>query len=465
MNTLNNLLLNTDFYKQSHYAQYPVGTTKVFSYIEARGGKYDATVFFGLQAYLKQYLTTSITKEMVDQAEQITNVHVGPGVFNREGWDYIVTELDGKLPLSIKAVAEGSVVPVSNVLLTIENTDPNCFWLTSFVETSLLRGVWYPTTVATNSWSIKQVIKKYMGETSDTPDNIAFALNDFGSRGVSSGESSGLGGMAHLVSFEGTDNIEGTAYADMFYDSGPVGFSIPAMEHSTVTIFGKENEAEAFKQMIQRFGGKDKTIACVSDSYNIFNAVENIWGDELKEDVITMGGTVVVRPDSGDPKTVVLEIMKLLDKKFDTTTNSKGYKVLPSYIRVIQGDGVNQNSIDDILNGMKEIGFSAENIVFGSGGALLQQLDRDTSKFALKCSMAVVNEETVEVFKNPITDSVKKSKKGELTLIKDPAGNFKTVKIDDVGDHENMLVEIYRNGEIINEVTFVEVRAKSQNSL
>jgi len=459
---IQNIAVQTDFYKQSHYAQYPDGTTKVFSYVEARGGKYDANVFFGLQAYLKQYLTQCVTKAMVDQAEQITNNHVGPGVFNREGWDYIVNTLDGKLPLSIKAVPEGTVVPVSNVLMTIENTDPNCFWLTSFVETSILRGIWYGTTVATNSWSIKQVIKGWMDKTSDTPDDIAFALNDFGSRGVSSGESAGIGGMAHLVNFEGTDNIEGSMYADMFYNAGTVGFSIAAMEHSTVTIFGKENEAEAFRQMMNRFGGEGKNIACVSDSYDIYNAVENIWGDELKQEVIDMGGRVVVRPDSGDPKTVVLAILKILADKFGTTKNEKGYKVLPPYIRIIQGDGVNQDSINDILEGMEEIGFSAENVVFGSGGALLQQLDRDTSKFALKCSMAIVNGEAIDVFKDPVTDTGKRSKKGAITLVKDDFGNFRSVRLTEVGDQTEILQEVYRNGELLIDQTFAEVRANTE---
>ncbi len=460
--TIQNIAVQTDFYKQSHYAQYPDGTTKVFSYVEARGGKYDANVFFGLQAYLKQYLTNLVTKEMVDQAEHITNNHVGPGVFNREGWDYIVNELNGKLPLSIKAVTEGTVVPVSNVLMTIENTDPKCFWLTSFVETSILRGIWYATTVATNSWSIKQVIKKWMNQTSNNPEDIAFALNDFGSRGVSSGESAGIGGMAHLTQFEGTDNIEGAMFADMFYGAGTVGFSIAAMEHSTVTIFGKENEAEAFRQMMKRFGGEGKMVACVSDSYDIYNAVENIWGEELKQEVIDMGGRVVVRPDSGDPKTVVLKILEILANKFGTTTNDKGYKVLPPYIRVIQGDGVNENSINDILCGMEGIGFSAENVVFGSGGALLQQLDRDTSKFALKCSMAIVNGKAIDVFKDPVTDTGKRSKKGEITLVKDDFGNFRTVRKSEVGDQTEMLQEVYRDGELLIDQTFAEVRANSQ---
>jgi nicotinamide phosphoribosyltransferase len=456
--TIQNIAVQTDFYKQSHYAQYPDGTTKVFSYVEARGGKYDANVFFGLQAYIKQYLTMPVTKQMVDQAEQITNNHVGPGVFNREGWDYIVNELNGKLPLSIKAVAEGTVVPVSNVLMTIENTDPNCFWLTSFVETSILRGIWYATTVATNSWSIKQVIKGWMDKTSDVPDEIAFSLNDFGSRGVSSGESAGIGGMAHLVNFEGTDNIEGSIYADMFYGAGTVGFSIAAMEHSTVTIFGKENEAEAFRQMMKRFGGEGKMVACVSDSYDIYNAVENIWGGELKQEVIDMGGRVVIRPDSGEIVEVVINILNILDRKFGTTTNNKGYRVLPPYIRVIQGDGVNQDSINLVLQKMQEEGFSAENVVFGSGGALLQQLDRDTSKFALKCSMAIVNGEEIDVFKDPVTDTGKRSKKGEITLVKNDFGDFRTVRVTEVGDQEVMLQEVYRDGKLLIDQSFEEIR-------
>ena len=229
MSIAKSIILNTDSYKVSMFKQYPVGTTGVYSYIESRGGRYDRTVFFGLQAFIKEYLLDPITQNDIDFAEEILTAHGEP--FNRAGWQYILDKHMGYLPVVIKAVPEGSVIPVKHVLATIENTDPECFWLTTWLETALLRAVWYPTTVATQSWTIKQVIKNFLEKTGD-PSTINFKLHDFGARGVSSMESAGIGGAAHLVNFMGTDTITGVLYAREFYNAGISGFSIPAAEHS-----------------------------------------------------------------------------------------------------------------------------------------------------------------------------------------------------------------------------------------
>ena len=171
------ILLNTDSYKFSQFNQYPQGTTNVRSYIESRGGTWNQTVFFGLQIFLREYLTNPITQEDIDFAEMIALEHGVP--FNRAGWEYILREHNGRLPIRIKAVPEGSVIPVKNVLAVVENTDPNCWWLTSYIETALLRAIWYPTTVATNSYESKRIIHDYLVKTGD-PGLIDFKLHDFG---------------------------------------------------------------------------------------------------------------------------------------------------------------------------------------------------------------------------------------------------------------------------------------------
>ncbi len=194
MKLAKNVLLNTDSYKVSMFKQYPAGTTGVYSYIESRGGRYDRTVFFGLQAFIKEYLLEPITQSDIDIADEILTAHGEP--FNRAGWQYILDKHMGYLPVVIRAVPEGLVIPVKNVLATIENTDPECYWLTTYLETALLRAVWYPTTVATQSWTIKRVILDYLEKTGD-PALIDFKLHDFGARGVSSLESAAIGGAAH----------------------------------------------------------------------------------------------------------------------------------------------------------------------------------------------------------------------------------------------------------------------------
>lgn len=457
---LNNSLLQSDSYKYSHYLQYPPKTEIVFSYVESRGGKYDQTVFFGLQAFIKEYLTKPITQQMIDQAEAVIDAHVGPGMFNRKGWEYILKEYDGYLPLRIKAVPEGTVVPTRNVLVTIENTDPEVYWLTSFVETALLRAVWYPTTVATNSWSTKQIIRQALEDTADDTSGLPFRLHDFGARGVSSAESAGLGGMAHLVNFRGTDTVEALMYAREYYGEQMAGFSVPAAEHSSITTWGKKGELEAYRNMLKQFGGKFPLISVVSDSYDIFNAVEEMWGKELKDLVIESGSMLVIRPDSGDPAEVVAKIALLLDAAFGSTVNSKGYKVL-NHVRIIQGDGINEESIRSILATLRGYGFSADNVVFGQGGALLQQVNRDTQKFAYKASWALIDGKEVDVFKDPVTDTDKHSKKGRLMLYRDASGELYT-GVEGQND-EQMLQTVFENGKIVKEYTFSEVRANSEN--
>lgn len=462
MKLAKNIILNTDSYKVSMFKQYPAGTTGVYSYIESRGGHYDATVFFGLQAFIKEYLLEPITQADIDTADAILTAHGEP--FNRVGWEYILRVHGGFLPVVIKAVPEGTEVPVKNVLATIENTDPECFWLTTWLETALLRAIWYPTTVASQSKYIKNVIGEYLERTGDI-NGLAFKLHDFGARGVSSLESAGLGGAAHLVNFMGSDTITGLLVARNYYGAEMAGFSIPAAEHSTITSWGRDREVDAYRNMVTQFAKPGSIVAVVSDSYDIFNAASKLWGEELKEEVVKSGATIVIRPDSGDPEGVCVKLIQILDQKFGHTVNAKGFKVLNN-VRMIQGDGVNERTIRMILGHLTVMGYSADNIAFGMGGALLQQLDRDTQKFAMKCSAAKINGEWIDVQKDPITDAGKKSKAGRVTLWKSGDQYQSAVEqpkgwTDKGLGWEEVLVEVFRDGKIVKEYTFEEVRANS----
>lgn len=463
MKLAKNIILNTDSYKVSMFKQYPAGTTGVYSYIESRGGRYDRTVFFGLQAFIKEYLQVPITQDDIDIADEILTAHGEP--FNRAGWQYILDKHAGYLPVVIRAVPEGTVVPVKNVLATIENTDPECFWLTTWLETALLRAIWYPTTVATQSYTIKQVILDYLEKTGD-PSLIDFKLHDFGARGVSSLESASIGGAAHLVNFMGTDTISGLLYAREFYNSAMPGFSIPAAEHSTITSWGREGEVDAYRNMLTQFAKPGSIVAVVSDSYDIYNAAGKLWGEELRQQVVDSGATVVIRPDSGDPVTVNRQLIEILGEKFGYTINAKGFRVLNN-VRLIQGDGVNELSIRSILGALAAMGWSADNIAFGMGGALLQQVDRDTQKFAMKCSSAQINGEWVDVQKDPVTDSGKKSKAGRVSLY-ESGGEYESGitaprRWTDKGVVWNdALVEVFRDGRLVKEITFEEIRANSR---
>jgi nicotinamide phosphoribosyltransferase len=462
MKLAKNIILNTDSYKVSMFKQYPAGTTGVYSYIESRGGRYDRTVFFGLQAFIKEYLLSPISQADIDIADEILTAHGEP--FNRAGWQYILDTHRGYLPVVIRAVPEGTVVPVRNVLATIENTDPECFWLTTWLETALLRAVWYGTTVATQSYTIKQVILDYLERTGD-PNLIDFKLHDFGARGVSSLESAGIGGAAHLVNFMGTDTISGILFAREYYSAGIAGFSIPAMEHSTVTSWGREGEVDAYRNMLNQYARPGSVLAVVSDSYDIYNAASKLWGEELRQQVIDSGATVVIRPDSGDPVDVNRKLIKILGEKFGYTKNAKGFKVLNN-VRLIQGDGINELTVRSILGAFMAMGWSADNIAFGMGGALLQIVDRDTQKFAMKCSAAEVNGQWIDVVKDPITDSGKKSKAGRVTLWTNGTGEYVS-SVDEPKQWADRgwtkaLVPVYWDGTLEKEYSFEEVRANAR---
>lgn len=465
MKTTNNLILNTDVYKNTHFGFMEPNTTSTFAYIEARkGGEYDKHKFFGLQYFLKKYFTQQITYEMIDEAEKVMKNMVG--VFNREGWEYIVRNHDGYLPLRIKAVKEGAVVPEGNALVTVENTDPNCAWLVTYFETALLRAVWYPTTVATRSWVMKNVIYDYHLRTGDV-SRVPYIFIDFGARGVSSQESSEIGGLAHLVGASngapvtGTDNILAVTAAIDYYDSDindVIGVSVPASEHSVTTARGIDGEEQFISDAIDVYGGEGKIISLVADSYDMDNFIE-IIGTSLKEKIIENGCVITVRPDSGIPEEVVLHTVESLASYYGYIENDKGYKVLHPSVRVIQGDGINLNSLNRIYGNLKSHGWSADNLAVGCGGYLLQQLNRDTLRFAMKASHVVVDGDSRDVFKAPKTDLTKSSKKGRIALVKE-SDTILTVKEDEVTNSMVELLQVvFENGCLYNEQTLNQIRS------
>ncbi len=462
---MTNPLLATDSYKQSHFKQYPPEARIISAYAEARPNSFsDDVLFFGLQAYLKKTLLSPITAAHIDQAEKICVAHGVP--FNREGWQQILKDYGGLLPLEIKALPEGTLVPSGVPLVQVENTDERMPWLTTWVETGLLRALWYPTTVATMSFKCKQAIYQGLLATSDDPDaQIPFKLHDFGARGVSSAESAALGGMAHLVNFAGTDTMEALEAATAFYGADMAGFSIPAAEHSTMTSWGRDREQEAFANMLDQFAGPGKLVAVVSDSYDLDNAVENLWCGRLKEKVLESGATLVIRPDSGDPVETPLKVLETLWRHYGGTVNGKGAKVLNPAIRVIQGDGMTLATISQLVDKLVARGWSIDNIAFGMGGGLLQHVNRDTMRFALKANaMKAADGSWKDVFKMPATDPGKASKAGRQAVVMEN-GRLAARRLDELSGQEDRLEVVYRNGELVKEWSFDQVRQCARNGL
>jgi nicotinamide phosphoribosyltransferase len=509
MSLLSNLIsavINADSYKVSHWSQYPEGTEYVSSYIEPRSSKYakdfgeeyNYAVFFGLQAFIKEYLIKPVTQDDIDLGEILFEMHGEP--FNKEGWQYIVDYHGGKLPLEIRALPEGTVLPTSNALVEIVNTDPKCFWLTSYVETALLRAVWYPTTVATKSRIIKEMCREFLDETAETTDGVIdFMLHDFGARGNSSAESSTLAGMAHLLNFKGTDTVMGIVGALGYYDpefeeilaqtpdnpkraminllqkmkaeGRPLpAFSVEASEHSTMTINGRDGEKAQIKMLIDK-AKQGRTVSIVSDSYDYFNNIMNVYGDAFKEDILEAGrngGRVVIRPDSGDPVEVILKTLEILEEKFGCTVNKKNFKVLPSCIRILQGDGIDLDSLKNILSAVKEKGYSVENIVFGMGGGLEQKVNRDDLNFAQKASAARIKGIWHDVYKDPITSDlqfVKKSKKGRLSTVFNGVTFLTKRTAELLSGEKDAMIAVFRDGELKMTQSFSVIRDTAERSV
>ncbi len=460
-----NFIKLTDSYKLTHWLQYPPGTTKVVSYLESRGGEFEEMVFFGLLPYLKEYLEgTVLSQWMIEDAEEFCGLHYGDKtLFNRVGWQRMLDKHGGRIPVTIRAVPEGTVLPVKNVLAIVENTDPEFPWITNVLETLLLK-VWYPCTVATLSREAKKVILAGLEKSGDK-SLISCKLHDFGYRGVSSEESAAYGAAAHLVNFMGTDTIAGITLCDEIYGEKMAGYSIPASEHSTITAWGLDHEVDACRNMLLKY--PKGLVACVSDSKDIYNCCANIWGGVLKELVLAREGTLVIRPDSGDAVTALPRILNILWDKFGGTVNAKGYKVLDPHVRVIWGDGCNLISIGLMIEAIMAAGFSVDNVAFGMGGGLLQMCHRDSMKFAFKCSYAVVYGVGRDVYKDPIDDHGKMSKRGMLVLVvsEDEAGErtFQTMREEDMPDAQwDYLEEAFRDGYVLTHPKLAEIRARAE---
>lgn len=460
------ILISTDAYKFSHPFMVESNVTKLTSYIEARNGS--PITFFGLQAFIKEYLQHPFSMDDINEAEEFAQSAYIP--FHREMWEYFLDKYDGYLPIKIQALKEGTTLSSGNVVVQISSTDEKYPQIISVVETPLLRSIWYPSEVATISRNIKVLIKRYLEKTSDADPKelMAVRLNDFGARGASSQETAGIGGLAHLINFLGSDTVEAIKPAIHYYNhnlktDGPVLISVPATEHSVTTINGPEGEADFVSRTLKKFE-KSPFVSIVGDSYDFDNFVTNIIGKQLKPQIDNGTSTAVVRPDSGIPEEIVPHTAEMIDASYGSTINSKGYKVLNPKVRIIQGDGININSIEKILDALIARGYSAENVIFGMGGMLLQAPMRDDHSWAMKTNEAVINGTVHFVQKKPKTDLKKSSKAGRQAVVK-VNGEFMTIPeanlpTPDTASHGvvNYLEDVWDTGHFIRTQTLNEIR-------
>lgn len=413
-----NPLLFTDVYKLGHMEQYPEDITKIYSYLHTRSDKkYQEIVMFGLQYFLMN-LGRMIRVSDVDEFEFYYRNIFGkavPNVVKMKIHDLLSL---GYFPLEIKAHPEGAILPAKTVLMTVTNTHPNFAWVVGFFEAYLLH-MWYPITVASASRKYYKLVKKYAELTCDNLDHIPYAVHDFGYRGVSSNESSMIGGAAHLLHFRGSDTLLALKFInDYYHDSGPhIASSVPASEHSVMCSYGRECEQEAFERMLDLYPTGIVSIVC--DTYNCYDAI-TVIGAKLKDRILARDGKVVFRPDSGEPIEVIMKCLILLAEVFGSTINSKGFSVLNPKIGLIYGDGMYLDNFENVLARMESQRWATSNLVIGVGGLLLQSHSRDDLGFSMKATyIERADGSKYGIQKDPITDPGKKSYKGLIRIMPD----------------------------------------------
>lgn len=482
MKTLNTMLL-CDFYKLSHRLQYPEGTEVVYSTWTPRASRLkdvNHIVNFGQQAFIKNWLIDFFNehfferpkKEVVDEYKRILKHTLGVANPNASHIEKL-HELS-YLPLSIKALPEGTIVPLRVPVMTIQNTHPDFFWLTNYIETLASCELWQAVTSATIANEYKTILSNYAMLTVGNTDFVPFQGHDFSMRGMSSIGSAITSGMGHLLSFSGTDTIPAIQGAEYLYNANVekemVGTSIPATEHSIQCAYG--NDMEYLEKMITKVHPSG-FVSVVSDGYDFWDVIGRVI-PALKEKIMARDGRLVIRPDSGDPVLIVcgdpdgkteLERKGAVEALWDIfggTITEKGYKLLDSHIGLIYGDSITLRRCEEICEQLRMKGFASINCVYGIGSYTYQYNTRDTFGFALKSTLCIINGVEKQIFKDPKTDNgIKKSQKGRVVVLKD-GDSLKVV--DGLGLNDEVkgdqLIEIYRDGELLINDTFSNIRAR-----
>jgi nicotinamide phosphoribosyltransferase len=483
--TYKNPLLACDVYKMGHMVQYASGTEAVFSYMTSRSDRVlDRMVFFGLQYYLEQYLTTPLELWMAEEFIRVRRAILGKDNEEVNAKIRALCRL-GYWPVKIKAVPEGTVLDAKNVVMTIRSTKPGFHWCVGFIESLLLK-VWFPINVASISYKYRRELERRFARTCpEDRAGILFHVHDFGYRGDSSEESACISGAAHLTSFSGSDTVPAFKFVEQFYNTGKpynglLMASVPASEHSVMCSYGRDGELEAFQTMLDQ--NPNSIVSIVSDTYNLWTVLTD-YVDVLYPQIMARpdGAKVVFRPDSGDPIKIIcgdpeapdghperLGVLSLLGLKFGYTVNEQGFKVLNPKVGMIYGDGMHFDRWTAILDEMERRGWAASNLVIGIGG-ILRYHTRDTLGFALKATQITKSDGTaMDIMKDPITDHGKKSHKGLVGLFNDVDKNPYTqdqLTNEEEADACNLLVPVYENGLLLQQTSFDLVRRRVEAGL
>lgn len=487
-------MLLCDFYKVSHRVQYPQGTEFVYSTWTPRSGKLlpqvNQVVAFGFQGFVKEFLIDFFNENFFNRSKQeVVNEYsryIKHCLFVPNPDTKHIEDLHDLryLPLHIKALDEGTLVPFRVPMLTVENTDSRFFWLTNYIETLASANLWKPATTASIAKVYKDMLTSYALETVGDSSFVMFQGHDFSMRGMSGLEDSARSGVGHLLSFVGTDTIPAIQYAETYYNANIekelIGCSVNASEHSVMCSGGKDDELETYRRLIQDVYPTG-IVSLVSDTWDLFNVVTNIL-PQLKDIIMTRNGgegsidKVVIRPDSGNPADILCGnpnaeigspehkgVVELLFEIFGGTVNDKGYKVLDSHIGTIYGDAITIDRCKEICERLKSKGFATTNVVYGIGSYTYQYLTRDSLGFAMKATSVTINGEQRAIFKDPKTDSG--TKKSALGKVEVKSINGEIVLEDDNSEKHksnDLLTTLFLNGKLVKETSLSEIKGRLQ---
>lgn len=485
MHTIPALVL-TDFYKTDHRRQFPDGTTTVYSNFTPRGSRVaevDHVVFFGLQYFVVEYLQRrfrdtffALPKAAAVAAYRRRLDHaLGAGAVPM---DHVEALHDlGHVPLRIKALPEGTRVPMQVPTHTIENTDPRFAWLTNFIETMMSAVVWGPCTSATIANRYRRVFEHWATVTGSPKEFVPWQGHDFSMRGMFGIEAACLSGAGHLLSFTGTDTIPAIDFLEQYYGADctreTIGGSVPATEHAVMCAGGKATELETYRRLLTRVYPRG-IVSVVSDTWDFFRVVTELL-PQLRAEILGRDGKLVIRPDSGDPVAILVGdphapagsperrgLIELLWAMFGGTTMATGHKLVDAHVGAIYGDSITLERQRAILAGLAEKGFASANVVLGIGSYTYQHVTRDTFGFAMKATFCTVNGEDREIFKQPRTDTKKNSHRGLIAVRRDSDGELRAhfpVSRADERAATNLLQPVFENGELLRRQTLAEIRA------
>jgi nicotinamide phosphoribosyltransferase len=382
--------------------------------------------------------------------------------------------------LEIKALPEGSLVPMQVPFLTIVNTKPEFFWLTNMLETLMSAVLWKPCTSATTAHQYLRTFKQYAHDTVAEHDMsfVPWQGHDFSFRGMSGVEDAILSGAGHLLSFSGTDTIPAIDFLETYYGANSdlelIGGTVPATEHSVMCMGTQDAEIETFEYLIEDVY-PNGIVSIVSDTWDFWQVITEFL-PKLRHKILARNGKVVIRPDSGDPIKIIVGdpeapvgspaykgAIECLWETFGGVTTAQGYRLLDPHIGLIYGDSITPARQLAILEGLKQKGFASYNVVLGIGSYTYEYVTRDTFGFAMKATYGEVNGEGRAIFKDPKTDDgSKKSARGLMSVRKNPdTGRFE-LKDQCTWEEEAQgeLKTVFKDGKLVVEQTLAEIRGR-----